>query len=183
MGSTVSLQVYNSMVSPDYKLTYQATAMLSEHKQNLQLNRFSSRTKFIAAGTALSIATAALMAYAFDIFKPNPKIPCNTQINAYRVILSGDCTNEQMAAAYEKSKQLYADEKANLKAEGRRDADKYSKKIQDSIDSLTEEKDNWEIDFNERQRKIHNPTPEEKATQEREINCLMDQKFLGWPGY
>lgn len=109
--------------------------------------------------------------------------PCVPTITAYRVILDGNCNNEEIDAAYAKRSQLFDDRQTELKEEGRRNADEFSKKIQISIDKLTEERDNWVRDFDERQRKINNPTPEEKAAQDREIDCLLDQKFLGWPGY
>ena len=54
------------------------------------------------------------------------------------------------------------------------------------IDKLIAERDQWILDQPERLRKLF-PTPEEvafkKAVQKIEIDCEMDEKFFGWPGY
>lgn len=226
----MSLQVYNTMVRPDQTLAYQAATIPNEQKQALALSfgRVNQRTKLIAAGTAFSLAALALAIYASNIFKAVPKIPCNPQITLYRVTLSGDCSKEEIAAAYAQSNQLFDDRQVELKAEARRDAGESSKKWQVEIDNskgeaekwraevekskiktkeliadrdqtiidnerskididkLIAERDQWILDQPERLKKLF-PTPEEvafkKAVQKIEIDCEMDEKFLGWPGY
>lgn len=209
----MELQAYQTMTNPAPSLTPYAAPVIGQHINSISLFR-RVQPKWLATGTAFSLAAIALAAYASDFFKAAPKIPCNPTITTYRVIISGDCNRTQIEEAFAKGKVMLDERQIELKAEGRRMADESNKKWQAEIDEtkaeidvliadrdqtiidnerskididkLIAERDQWILDQPERLRKLF-PTPEEvafkKAVQKIEIDCEMDEKFLGWPGY
>lgn len=129
------------------------------------------------------------------------QIPCIANISPYRVMLSGKCTDEEKEKAYAESDRLFQEREAQLKEEtqikldehlkntklfkerqaklreeGKREAVEGAKKTQAMIDKT-------EADWLERERRRYNPTPEERAADQAEIDKELDRKFKGWPGY
>jgi hypothetical protein len=112
-----------------------------------------------------------------------PNSTCRPIVSAYEIEILGDCTREEINSAYEEHKLMSsANDKKNIK-DANESTEALFKIEQAKLDVLKANKDAWINSWNERVRKLTNPTPEELAELYAEIDCELDKRFRGWPGY
>lgn len=117
------------------------------------------------------------------IILPEPEVatPCTANITAYRVILKGRCSDEEIDAAYFEKAKLFEQREKDLEAEGRRMADESNKKWDERI-----EKAEKVLEETIRRNAQTEDSPEaiaESLKTEREVACQMHQNMGHLPGF
>lgn len=136
--------------------------------------------------TNITVLNTSTNATAIEPGKPEiapPREPCQRNISYYRVELSEWCSEEERKVAYEEQQNLFIAREKELNENAINAVAEKSKIIQGEIDALKVEKEEWSKSWEERIRKIINPTPEELAELYAEIDCELDERFKGWPDY
>ncbi len=113
-------------------------------------------------------------------------IPCTYTASPYNVDIEGDCSRDQIRAAFDEKEKLFAQREIDLEAKGRRMADESSKETQIILDRLETERQESILKLDKMTQKYY-PSPEEVEAKslktKREIDCQMDAILTGWPLY